>query len=193
MIWVAIGLTSIWLLLLSLLVAGLVRHMATLELASKAGAVPRMQLDFDSDGPEVGSVIPFAVLDILTERLGRVLDDQVIFVFSPGCGTCLEMASEIIRWPSLAARGAFVVRGPTTGGAADELRGILQRAGTPLVDGEDARTMMRELNVNSVPFAISVTGSKVAHKKYLRRAVHLAEFRVGHEAIDGLQAVPTTA
>lgn len=179
MIWLLFAVVAIWLSLLSILAYGIVRHLSTLELASRAGAVPRLELNFDADGPEVGTAVPGAILEMIQGRIGRPASNEMVFLFSPGCGTCLEIASAIVGRPTLAARSVFVVRGPTTGGAAEELRDLLRRVERPIIDGEEARVVMRELNINSVPFGVSLDHGNVLAKRYLRRSVQLDDLAAG--------------
>lgn len=175
MIWVVLALLAGWLLVLSLVVWGLAKNAATWELARHAGPIPRLQYDFDADGPVVGSPIPTEVLEFLSARAPDLIDDGLLFVFSPGCGTCLEVASDVARRSDVARKSVFVAVGPTTTGAATELRSVLARAERPILDGDDARSVMRALNINSIPFVVRVRRGTVIRKAFLRKSVNLDE------------------
>jgi hypothetical protein len=174
---------AIWLLVLSLVVVGMVRHVATLELARQAGPLPLLHYDFDRDGPEIGAAVPVAVADLLSARRRSVNGSQVLFFFSPGCGTCLEVASEVIQRPAIGQKSVFIVLGPETGGAAAEMREVLARTHGPVVEGEEARVAMRALSIRSIPFAVRVSGGQISQKLFLRRTTNIKE--LFPESFDG--------
>ncbi len=169
MSWVALAVISAWLLVVSFVLAGLVRHVATIQLAGQAGPLPLRPYDFEADGPEVGMVVPTEVADVLLDHGRSPESEQVLFVFSPGCGTCLEVADKVAHQPSFAGVSLFLVLGPTTGGEAAEIRALLAPTGAPLIDGDPARSTMRALKINSVPFAVCIGKGRVVRKRFLRQ------------------------
>jgi hypothetical protein len=174
--WIAIGVLAAWMLVLSLLYAGLVRFVATLGLAREAGALPLLPIDFDADGPEIGASLPADVVNVFSGHGRSLNNSQVLLLFSPGCGTCLSVAEEVSQLPRTTTVGSvFLVVGPSVGDATDDLRRALKDCDGPVIDGADARTVMRALDINSVPFAVRVAEGRVVQKRFLRQGNSVAD------------------
>lgn len=179
MVWISIGILSLWLLVLTVVAAGIVRYLGTLALARTAGQLPLVSMDFDADGPEVGTPVPPAVLEVLRRRSRGAAPPQRLLLFvSPGCGTCLEAASEVARRAELRNRSNVFVLGASKAatGTVTELLDALRPVAEAVVTDDDARTAMQSLQVNSVPFVVTTVDGRVAGKLFVRRVPQLREF-----------------
>jgi hypothetical protein len=174
MMWVIFAILAAWMLGLTLIISGLVRHIATLQLGREAGPLPILQPNLEA-GPEIGSAVP---VEIQTRLLsyGRAADvDQALFIFSPGCGVCLEVADVVANLRPGPIDLLFVILGPTVGPEALEIRSVLKRTSAPIVEGDDARAIMREFHIGSVPYALRLRAGTIVRRKFLRRAADAKE------------------
>jgi hypothetical protein len=178
MVWISIGILTLWLLVLTVVAAGIVRYLGTLALARTAGQLPLVSMDFDADGPEVGTPLPAAVLDVLRRRSpGAAAPQRLLLFVSPGCGTCLEAASELARRAELRDRSNVFVLGASKAatGTVTELLDALRPVAEAVVTDDDARTAMQSLRVNSVPFVVTTVDGRVSGKLFVRRVPQLRE------------------
>jgi len=181
MVWISIGALAVWLLVLTVVVAGIVRYLGTLALARTAGQLPSVSMDFDADGPELGAAVPPAVLDVLRRRsLGEahVRPERLLLFVSPGCGTCLDAASELARRTDLRDHSNAFVLGASKAatGTVAELLDALQPMAEAVVVDDDARTAMQGLQINSVPFVVTTAADRVTGKLFVRRGQQLHAF-----------------
>lgn len=175
MIWAVLAVLALWLAALTIVVAALSRNVAAIQMAQRAGPVPVATVNLDDNGPAPGIPVPADLLD-LTQATGTGGDQLLVFM-SPGCGTCLEVAEQLAKdathGKDLSTSLVFVVVGATPSQGVQELREILARTGAPLVDGDNARRLMRELGVGALPFAVRLAGGQVSESRYLRRAADI--------------------
>jgi hypothetical protein len=158
----------LWLLALTIILAAMARNIASIELARSAGPVPVATLDLDQTGPQAGASLPDDLVAV-AQSAGASPTSTLVFV-SPGCGTCLEVVDDLTRKTTAPAELMFVVIGATGTDSAIELREVLARSSAPILDGDDARLLMRGFGVASIPFAIRLDGPRVARSRYLRKA-----------------------
>ncbi len=168
MIWVAAAVLALWLLFLTLILAGMARNIAAIEMARSAGPVPVATLDLDHSGPEAGAQLPDDLVAV-AQASGASPTSTLVFV-SPGCGTCLEVAADLSGKSAPSTDLVFVVIGPSGTDSAIELREVLARSTAPIVEGDDARLLMRGFGVGAIPFAVRLDGPQVARSRYLRKA-----------------------
>ncbi|MDX2343261.1 MAG: hypothetical protein QNL12_05780 [Acidimicrobiia bacterium] len=174
MIWVALAGLAVWLLVLTVLLVGVVRHVAEVHLAEEAGPTPRVLFDFSRSGPPVGSRLP-----TLVERLvgpnpnGRT---RVLTFFSPTCGNCLERARDIVALGSLGVEAFFFVdsREPTP--ESVELVEILTATLGRVFEGDDVLPAMQEMNIEALPWIVSVGGDEVVDSSFLSRGTNLGQW-----------------
>jgi hypothetical protein len=178
-VWISIGVLAVWLLILTVVTAAIVRHLGTVTVVRASGQIPLASMDFDADGPQIGAAIPDAVQEVLARRQGNLEQAQRLVLFlSPGCGTCVDAAKEIAARTFLSGHLNIFALG--TAGAAErsvaELLDALQPVAAAVSADDDARTALQGLQVNSVPFAISIDASRVVGKLFIRRIAQLREF-----------------
>ena len=101
--YVLIGTMGVWLLLLSLLFASVVRHLGAME-ATLVTVSKGEQFDFAADGPPLMSEVPRGVVRVLGEHGIEGETDYVVFFASAGCAPCLERAREFAASGSPARR-----------------------------------------------------------------------------------------
>jgi hypothetical protein len=175
MTWIVLGVLALWLAALTIIVAALSRNVAAIQMAHRAGPVPVATVDLDQNGPDAGVPVPADLLALA--QVAAPDADKLLVFMSPGCGTCLEVAEELAkdgtRGEDLSTSLLFVVVGAASSQGVQELREILARTGAPLVDGDDARRLMRELGVGALPYAVRLTGAQVSESRYLRRAADI--------------------
>lgn len=180
MIWVAVAALAVWLLALTITLSAMARNVGAIELARSAGPVPVATLDLDQSGPQAGASLPDDVVAV-AQAAGASPTSTLVFV-SPGCGTCLEVVEDLTRKPDPSIELMFVVIGATETESAIELREVLARSTAPILDGDDARLLMRGFGVASIPFAVRLDGPQVARSRYLRKASDI------HKVLSGATA-----
>ena len=172
-----LALVSIWLLVLTIIVASLVRVVATLGLARDAGPLPFESVDFDGDGPVVGIALPS---ELSTRFEGDDRRRHILAFLSPGCGSCIETASEIGLRPALAEVTLIFMTGShtTANSAIEEVLQAMQgtKVRDDIVVGPRTRKAMQALSITSLPFLVAVENGIVVEKKFVRRIGELPEF-----------------
>ena len=166
--FVLIGGMGVWLLLLSLLFASVVRHLGAME-ATLVTVSKGEQFDFAADGPELMSEVPRGVTRVFTEHDVADDADLVVFFVSAGCAPCLERAREFAESDpsrSRAARLVTLVSGLYTEGI-EELRELLGPASVALIADPDAREVAKLTNINSTPFVFRIANGKIIDKTYV--------------------------
>jgi hypothetical protein len=83
-VFLVIGL--LWLLVLTVAFAGIVRHLAAMQVAGVGSAAPEGGWLFDTDGPWVPSALPDRAAAALHGH-GIPTDDLVVTFFSAHCGS----------------------------------------------------------------------------------------------------------
>lgn len=160
-------LALVWLLALTVLLAGLIRHVATLSLAGSAAPVDGSAgFNFETDGPWVPSALPEKVVDVF--RIAKVsTDDLVAVFFSAACKSCLERAEDIARSDIDPERVVFLLAGHHPEGL-ENLREALEPTRAQLLLDPDAHDVVKSLDINSTPFAFRVLDSEIVAKTYIR-------------------------
>ena len=170
--YVLIGTMGVWLLLLSLLFASVVRHLGAME-ATLVTASKGERFDFEADGPDLMSEIPRGVTRVFAEHGVEGGADCVVFFASAGCGPCLERAREFrASGASRGARLVTLVSGQYAEGI-DELRELLGPASLAVITDPDAREIAKLANINSTPFAFRVVNGKITDKTYVNSSKDL--------------------
>lgn len=180
MVWVSVGVLALWLLALTVVIAGVVRHLGTMTLVQAAGQAPVINMDLDADGPEIGTSVPQEVHDILRRHQDSQVTSErrLVVFFSPGCGTCVDAARELARRTELADRCTIFILGAriAAAGTVTELLDVLQPLADTVSVDEDARAAMQGLQINSVPFVVSIAADRIDGKLFIRRASQLQDF-----------------
>lgn len=157
----------VWLLALSLLVAGLVRHLGTLQAVGSANLqAPAGGFLYDTDGPWIPSELPGRVLSAFT-AYGIQTHDMTVTFFSSGCGSCIERATNVAKAVEDPDRNVFLITGAHAE-TSRELRSILAPSGAPMLTDPEAHDIVKTMEINSTPFAFRVIDGQVVSKAYLR-------------------------
>ena len=156
-----------WLLALTLLVAGLVRHLATLHAAGGASTdTAATGFNFDTDGPWIPSALPDPVVEIFRSS-GVQTKDLMAAFFSASCKACLARAEDIARSEPHPERTVFLLTGHHPEGL-ENLRMALASTGATLLYDPAAHDIVKSLDINSTPFAFRVFEGEVISKSYIR-------------------------
>jgi hypothetical protein len=160
----------IWLFALTVLVGGLVRHVATVVVAGSAVATNGggTGFNFDTDGPWIPSGLPNRVVEIF-ERSSIQTKDLICAFFSASCKTCLERAEDMERMGIDAHRTVILLTGSYPEGLAS-LGDAFRDAGAVMLFDPDAHDVVKSLDINSTPFAFRVVDSEIVAKTYIRTA-----------------------
>jgi hypothetical protein len=164
------ALAFVWLFALTLLVGGLVRHVATVVVAGSTIATNGggTGFNFDTDGPWIPSKLPPRVIEIF-ERSRIQTKDLVCAFFSTSCKTCLERAEDMARMGIDADRTVILLTGSYPEGLAS-LGDTFRDTGALMLFDPDAHDAVKSLDINSTPFAFRVVDSEIVAKTYIRTA-----------------------
>jgi hypothetical protein len=174
---VALSVLAVWLGVLTLVMLLVIRQvgMLTVQLA-----VPRVSLD--SDGLEVGSPLPEAVV----AKIPQIATARAYLIhISATCTPCRTLVEDLSARP-LSSDAPLVV---LLSGAAELADGLAAQlpADIRVIRDPDATEITHALQLRSTPFIIAVEERKVHEKAYLHSAQHLAEL------VTTQTAVPLTA
>lgn len=171
MIQLILVLLTLWLVALTLVVVGLARHQAILQLASITGP-PR--IDMDADGPEVGSEVPDEVIRLLNESAPgwSVAQPAVILFMSASCGPCRDVATSAVERRELLTDVTFLVAGRQN--VSKDLVELLRPTGRPVILNPEAQDIVRLMNIHSSPFAFAIAQGKVDGKRFIRTVEDVA-------------------
>ena len=174
MIQLVLVLLALWLVALTVVVVGLARHQAIVQLANVAGP-PR--LNMDADGPEVGSEVPGEVIRLLDDSAPRWSDygRSVVLFMSASCGPCRDVAAAIVGQREFSADVTFLIAGRRD--VSRDLLETLKPTGRPVILNPEAQDIMRLMNVHSSPFAFAIVQGKVEGKRFIRTAEDVALLR----------------
>jgi hypothetical protein len=164
---------ALWLGVLTLVMLLVIRQvgMLTVQLA-----VPRVSLD--SDGLEIGSPIPEAIVAKIPQT--AVARAYLVHI-SATCTPCRALVEDLSARPIRSdAPLVVLLSGPAE--LADGLAGLLP-AEIRVIRDPDATEIARTLQLRSTPFIIAVEQQKVYQKAYLQSAQHLAELVTVQAAI----------
>lgn len=159
----------VWLFALTLLVAGLIRHVATVVVAGSAVTTnggSSAGFNFDTDGPWIPSMLPARVTEIF-ERSQVRTEDLVCAFFSASCKQCLERAEDMARLGIDPDRTVILLTGSYPEGLAS-LGDAFGASGAKLMFDPDAHDVVKSLDINSTPFAFRVRDSQIVAKTYIR-------------------------
>lgn len=160
-----IGLTALWMTMLTVVVILLIRQVAIhqVQLASQTNVT----LSFD--GPAIGSEVPRQFLDTMPDaKKGRLC----VLSISATCVPCRDLVSEL-RGRKIEAPVVALVTGREE--LASDLSKLLPRGVHTILDPE-AGGLARSLNINTTPFAVEISEGVVTRKKYLKSAADLMAF-----------------
>lgn len=166
-VWVALALLGAWMLVLTALVAGLIRHVAEVRLALEAGKPPEVSFDFARSGPQVGSHLPRAVHSLLGPAANGAM--RTLTFFTASCGDCLERAHHIAGSGRPLAGHVFFVGAQEDGATAAAIAEVLASAGADVVTGRPALDAMQALAIEAIPWVVKVDGGEVVDSAYLGR------------------------
>lgn len=97
---------------------------------------------------------------------------------SPTCGTCLELADQMLDRPATAMDALINVVGDTRSPEFQALREKLDPlTRSHLVVGESARLLMRGLAVGALPYGVLIDRDVVRASRYLRTASDIDKLR----------------
>jgi hypothetical protein len=163
----------VWLLALTVVLAGVVRHLGALQVANVLTTAPQGGFNFDTDGPWLNSPLPDRAAEAF-RRAGVGAADFVAVFFSAGCGTCLERADGIAGTKPDPERIVFLIGGSHRPEPLADLRAVLEPVGAPILTDPDAHDIAKSLNIQSTPFAFRVVAGQVVGKVYVRTDADLA-------------------
>lgn len=183
MIQLVLVLIALWLIALTVLVIGLARNQAIVQLANIPGP-PRINMD--ADGPEVGSDVPGEVIRLLNDSApGWTVDHGGVILFmSASCGPCRDVAAAVVGRRELSAGVTFLVAGRHN--VAGDLVGILKPTGRPVILNPEAQDIMKLMNVHSSPFAFAIAEGRVHSKRFIRSAEDVALFAKAAVSTEGV-------
>lgn len=156
----------LWLLVLTILFAGVVRHLGAMQAAGTGDQAPRGGWLFDTDGPWIPSELPDRARAALQTN-GIQTDDLTATFFSSRCGPCVERATEVAAVVADPTRNVFLVTGAQPE-AVQNMREILQATGARILTDPDAHDVVKSLDISSTPFAFRIVDGQVVGKAYLR-------------------------
>lgn len=151
----AVVLVSLWMAVLTVAIALLMRQVAILT--------HYLDPDYAPDGLPVGRRIPRAIADLLPNGTGGLL------VLGAGCAPCRELAVNL-RGASFAAPLVVLIEGDANLAAAiaSELP-----AEARILAGEEARDPYSSLALQTTPFLFLVEGREIVKKTTPQSAGHL--------------------
>jgi len=158
----------VWLLALTVLMAGIIRYVGAIEAAGGSRQAPDGGFLVDLDGPWVPSALPKRSIDVL-RRNGIQSEDLIVTFFSSGCAPCLERASQVARKVADPARNLFLVTGARQD-LVEDMQARLRPASTRILRDPDAHDFVKALDVQSTPFVFRIMNDQVVDKAYLRDA-----------------------
>lgn len=182
----------VWLLVLTVLFAAVVRHLGALQVAAGAGESPTGGFNFDTDGPWIPSPLPDRAAAALG-RAGVAAADFVAVFFSAGCGTCLERAHGIADLEPDRARTVFLIGGSHRPDPLADLLAALEPTGAPILTDPDAHDIAKSLGIQSTPFAFRVRDGQVVGKVYVRSEADLETLAASENGVDITLVQPASA
>lgn len=156
--------SAVWLGVLSLVSATLVREVAILRVRLDRG-LP--SFNPETDGPDIGTAIPPEVRLALPElEYGRVY----LLIVSAICATCRDLVPQL-RANEIRAQVVALV----PGNDPDLVASLLELFPSDIrtIRDPQAVTLARVLQVRSTPFALEIEGDRVTGKAYLHDASYL--------------------
>ena len=153
----ALVLVCIWLGVLTLVVILLVRQIGllTVRLSVAGEATP-----LDNDGPEIGSIVPEDVAEVLPDQSE---EHAYLLLVSSTCTPCWELVADLGERRFAQKIVALV---PGHGEKAGELAALLP-SGIQVVLDPEATRLAGALQLESTPFALEVEHGTVTRKAYL--------------------------
>ena len=152
---VALVLASVWLGVLAFVVVLLVRQVGLLTVRL---SMATQAISLDDDGPEVGSILPEDVAEVMPEG-----EQAYLLLISASCEPCRELVVELDGHRFEQSVVALV---PGRQEQASELAALLSPGMRVVVDPE-ATQLAESLDLESTPFAIEVEGGTVTSKVHL--------------------------
>lgn len=161
---IALIASGLWLAVLSMVCAALVREVAILKARLDLG-LPRFSPG--TDGPDIGSEILAEVRDVLPELdRGRVY----LLIMSAVCASCRELVQELRRH-QLQERVVALVPGNDPAMVASLIE--LFPPDIRIIRDPRAVALARVLRVQSTPFAVELEDGHVTGKAYLHDVSYL--------------------
>ena len=162
-------LVAVWLGVLTMVVAALVRQTTALQLALQQRSPETFSPD--SDGPPVGSTMAESILD-LVRGVDVDADGPVgLLVLSSTCGPCREI---ITSFDQAAHTGVPVVAFVAGSGAPlSEVAGLARERFDGVVAGGPGDQAAQEMGVQSSPFAVYIKSGVVVGKTYVRQVADI--------------------
>jgi hypothetical protein len=156
----------VWLLGLTVLFAGVVRHLGAMQAAVTTASTPQSELLVDTDGPWIPSAVPDRTRAALIAG-GVLARDLTVTFFSSSCSICFDRATQIAKAVREPDRHVFLVTGSHPE-SLTKMRGILEPAGAPILGDPYAHDAVKALEINSTPFAVRIVDDQVVGKAYVR-------------------------
>ena len=163
-----VAVSLVWLLVLTVLMLALIRHVAALQAVGGNTQAPAGGWLFETDGPFIPSPLPGIAADVLRRR-DVATDDVTITFFSSMCGSCVERATEIVQTRVVPAQNLFLVTGDHPG-ALEDMRRILEPTGALVLSDPDAHDIIKSVDIRSTPFVFRIVRDRVVAKGYLKNA-----------------------
>ena len=151
----ALVLVCVWLGVLTFVVVLLVRQVGLLTVRL---SMATQAISLDDDGPDVGSILPKDVAEVMPEG-----ERAYLLLISASCEPCRELVVELDGHRFEQSVVALV---PGRQEQAEELAALLPPGMKVVLDPEATR-LTESLDLESTPFAIEVEGGTVTSKVHL--------------------------
>ncbi|WP_433063788.1 hypothetical protein [Dactylosporangium sp. CS-033363] len=170
----ALVVLAVWLLVLSVLFASVVRHLGSMQ-ATMLGIAAGNPFDFASDGPELMRPLPEGVRELFArEGVGPAADHVVLFV-SGACEPCQERVEAFSQSPAAAGARLIVLAAGRDTEKVEQMRAVLAPSTVAFFTDPDAHEAVQALNIKSTPFAFRLREGKVVEKAYVSSAAALED------------------
>lgn len=155
-----VALIILWLLVLTVALLALIRHVAEANILATASR----PFSVDLDGPELESEMPAA----LAAAIGNAATSGPVLVtfMSASCGPCLETARGLAALDAIPPEALFLVTARP--GEGSEVLELLRATGRPIITDPAARELALQANIHSTPFSFYSVRGRVIKKTYLR-------------------------
>jgi len=157
---VIVALMALWLLVLTVVLLALLRHIAESNILAIAGR----PFSVDADGPELDSEVPAALRAAV--GVDAISGSVLVTFMSASCGPCLETARGLAELNDIPTEAVFLVTARP--GEGSQVLELLARTGRRVITDPSARELALEANIHSTPFSFYADRGRVTRKAYLR-------------------------
>lgn len=167
-----------WLIIVSLLLAGLARYIGRLAsiIAQNGNIIVSDETAFrvDDDGPEIPSALPSEAAQGLRQVNVPIDDRALLVLFSVGCAPCEDRIQEIAELQDRPGIPFFaLMAGSPDKSGLTKMVDALTLTGFTIITDPLAHDLATALSLQSVPFALLIEKGSVVAKTYLRHGADL--------------------